>query len=83
MEVDYQLRVDCFPEGKMIIRHLLLLWTGDHPAQCEVGKSKSSGAKKGCRRCKLEGDYFLVSLFVLCLLPVLWCTSVEYNCFVF
>ena len=42
----------------MTIRHLLLLWTGDHPAQCEVCKSKSSGAKKGCRRCKLQGDYF-------------------------
>lgn len=23
----------------MTIRHLLLLWTGDHPAQCEVCKS--------------------------------------------
>ena len=45
----------------MIIRHLLLLWTGDHPAQCEVCKSKSSGGKKGCRRCRLEGDYFWVS----------------------
>ena len=42
----------------MTIRHLLLLWTGDHLTQCEVCKSKSSGAKKGCRRCKLQGDYF-------------------------
>jgi len=50
----------------MIIRHLLLLWTGDHPAQCEVCKSKSSGGKKGCRRCKLEGDYFEVSRVQLC-----------------
>ena len=63
IEVDYRLKVDCFPEGKMTIRHLLLLWTGDHPAQCEVCKSKSSGSKKGCRRCKLQGDYFLSVFF--------------------
>ena len=51
----------------MIIRHLLLLWSGDHPALCEVCKSKSSGGKKGCRRCKMEGDYFFrVSPVLLC-----------------
>lgn len=52
MEIDYCLRVDCFPEGRVIIRYLLLMmWTGDHPAQCEVNKSKSYGDKKDCRRC--------------------------------
>ena len=37
------------------IRLLLLCWTGDHPGQCEVGKSLNQG-KCGCRREKLHGQ---------------------------
>ena len=38
------------------IRILLLLWTGDHPAQCEIGKLLNQG-KCPCRRCKLIGQH--------------------------
>lgn len=39
-----------FPEfdiqkGPAVIRHLILLWTGDHPGQCEVTKVKRTGEK--------------------------------------
>ena len=43
------------PPGEVIIRLLLLLCTGDHPAQCEICKSKGARGKKGCRRCHLSG----------------------------
>ena len=55
MNVDYKGMLESFPAGNITIRLLLLLWTGDHPAQCEVCKSKGAGGKKGCRRCKLIG----------------------------
>jgi len=48
IEVDYKGHMDGFPSGKMIITLLLLLWTEDHPAQCEIFKSKGAGGKKGC-----------------------------------
>ena len=50
-----------FPPGEITIRHLLLLWTGDHPAQCEVCKTKQAGGKKGCHRCHISGRKFMVS----------------------
>jgi len=37
-----------FQPGKNKIRHILLLWSGDHPARCEVCKTKGDGGKKGC-----------------------------------
>lgn len=40
----------------MTVRCLLLMWTGDYPAQCEIAKSIFAG-KHPCRRCKLEGAY--------------------------
>ena len=40
--------------GPAVIRHLILLWTGDHPGQCEVAKVKRTG-KKACRRCHICG----------------------------
>ena len=48
-----------FPEfdiqkGPAVIRHLILLWTGDHPGQCEVTKVKRTG-KKACRHCHVCG----------------------------
>ena len=33
IEVEYAGQLDGFPPGKMVIRCLLLLWTGDYPAQ--------------------------------------------------
>lgn len=47
--------LDSFSPGNITIRLLLLLWTNDHPAQCEVCKSKGAGGKKGFWRCKLIG----------------------------
>jgi len=38
-----------------IIRVLMLCWSGDHPAQCEIGKVLNQG-KCPCRRCKLIGQ---------------------------
>lgn len=61
IEVDYKGDIDHFPSGKMTIRLLLILWTGDHPAQCEVCKSKGAGGKKGCRRCKKVGVFHFVT----------------------
>lgn len=48
-----------FPEfgiqhGPAIICHIIILWTRDHPGQCEVTKVKRTG-KKACRRCHLCG----------------------------
>lgn len=38
-----------------MLRCLILCWTGDHPAQCEVGKFLASGGVHACRRDKLQG----------------------------
>ena len=46
--VDYKGALHCFPSGETVIRLLLLLWTGHHPAQCEICKSKGAGGKKEC-----------------------------------
>eukprot|EP00731_Ephydatia_muelleri_P008790 Em0004g1128a len=37
IEVDYAAEVAGIPSGKALIRCMLLLWTGDYPAQSEVG----------------------------------------------
>ena len=42
------------PAGEIVVRILLLLWTGDYPAQCEVGKF-IKGGKQACRRDKVTG----------------------------
>ena len=54
-KVDYAGSLPNLPSGRITIRHIILLWTGDHPAQCEVCKTKGAGAKKGCRRCHICG----------------------------
>ena len=41
-------------KGQAVIRHLIFLWTGDHPGQCEVTKVKRTG-KTACRRCHVCG----------------------------
>ena len=38
IEVDYALPLPGLPSGPITIRHLTLLWTGDHVDQCEVSK---------------------------------------------
>ena len=48
-----------FPEfgiqkGPAVIRSLIILWTGDHPGQCEIAKVKRTG-KHACRRCHICG----------------------------
>ena len=47
--MDYKGALHCFPSGETVIRLLLLLWTGHHPAQCEICKSKGAGGTKECR----------------------------------
>ena len=42
------------PPGNALLRCLILLWTGDYPAQSEVGKFVCSGIRP-CHICKLEG----------------------------
>jgi len=39
-----------------IVRILLLVWTADHPGQCETSKFLNQG-KCACRRCKLVGQH--------------------------
>lgn len=56
-EVDY---VRDFPglglqPGNFVVRVLILLWTGDYPAQSEIGKFIKGGIYP-CRRDKLEGQ---------------------------
>lgn len=41
-------------DGQNIVRCMLLLWTGDYPAQCEVGKFINCGVFP-CRRHHLKG----------------------------
>ena len=57
IEVDYKGIIAGIPPGPMTIRCLLLCWTGDHPAQCEIGKFLGSGGHHACRRDKLQGAY--------------------------
>lgn len=54
LEVDYVGSFPDLPSGRTNIRCLILLWTGDYPAQCEVGKFINGGIQS-CRREKLKG----------------------------
>ena len=49
IEVEYAGQLDGFPPGKMVI-----LWTGDYPAQSQVGKFIQGGMRP-CRRYNLVG----------------------------
>ncbi len=40
---------DDLPSGLATLRAIVMVWTGDHPAQCKVGAVKSGGYS-GCRR---------------------------------
>ena len=48
------LSIPGYSPGETVVRCLILLWTGDYPAQCEVGKFINNGILP-CRRDKLTG----------------------------
>ncbi|XP_044180985.1 uncharacterized protein LOC122962134 [Acropora millepora] len=54
LEVNYVRSFPCLPSGTSIIGALILLWTGDYPAQHEVGKFIKHWLLP-CRRDKLKG----------------------------
>ena len=64
MEVNYAASVpgpgveNAMKGSTVLVRCLVLLWTGDYPAQCEVGKTIFNGIHP-CRRCKLKGKSYL------------------------
>ena len=57
INVHYSAEVVGIQPGNTLLRCLLLLWTGDYPAQSEVGKFVCNGIHP-CRRCELEGVYY-------------------------
>ena len=57
LRVNYVRPFPCLPSGEMDIRVLILLWTGDYPAQHEVGKFIKHGVMP-CRRDKLKGKLY-------------------------
>ena len=54
IDVHYGAEIAGIPPGQAKIRCLILLWTGDYPAQTEVGKFIFNGIRP-CRRCTLQG----------------------------
>ena len=48
IEVDYKTSIADIDPGPAVIRCLILCWTGDHPAQCKIGKFLSSGGIHAC-----------------------------------
>ncbi len=54
VEVTYAAEVAGIPPGPATVRCMILLWTGDYPAQSEVGKFICNGVRP-CRRCELVG----------------------------
>uniref|UniRef100_A0A7M5V1D4 Uncharacterized protein n=2 Tax=Clytia hemisphaerica TaxID=252671 RepID=A0A7M5V1D4_9CNID len=53
-EVDYPIDVGPIKAGKATLRCMLLCWTGDYPAQCQIGKFSNKGTF-GCRVDDCEG----------------------------
>ena len=51
VDVEYTLETPWQEAGPAKLRHLILLYTADYPAMCELCKSKFCG-KSPCRRCK-------------------------------
>ena len=62
IEVDYRGEIAGIPPGPTKVRCLLLYWTGDHPAQCEIGKFLGSGGVHACRQDQLKGKYLYMQL---------------------
>jgi len=52
--VNYAAEIGGILPGPATLRCLILMWTGDYPAQSEVAKTISHGIRP-CRRCELEG----------------------------
>ena len=55
--MDYAAKIANIEPGPTVMRCLLLCWTGDHPAQCEIGKFVGAGGLSACRRDKVTGQY--------------------------
>ena len=60
LEVDDAASFPCLPAGRTTISVLILLWTGDYPAQHEVGKFIKHGILP-CRRDKLKGKFDIIA----------------------
>ena len=52
--VNYAAEMAGKPSGPALLRFIILLWTGDYPAQSEVAKFICHGIRLCCR-CVLEG----------------------------
>ena len=69
------LKIAGIPPGECLIRCLIILWMGDYPAQCEVGKTINKGIHP-CR-CELTGilyHYPLHACIHIITLPTCTCT---------
>ena len=56
IRVNYAAEVAGLPAGPALLRCIILLWTGDYPANSEVGKFICHEVRP-CRRCELKGKY--------------------------
>ena len=65
--MNYAAEIGEIPPGPAVLRCLILLWTGDYPAQSEVAKTISHGIRP-CQRCELEGT---ITLILCCMIHVL------------
>ena len=72
IEVQYAANIAGIPPGPAVLRVLIILWTGDYPAQCEVGKFINKGVHP-CRRCKLEGTGEYKIMLHACLTLINFC----------
>ena len=61
--MNYAAKIANIEPGPTVIRCLLLCWTGDHPAQCEIGKFLGAGGFSACRRDKVTG---ICTKFISC-----------------
>ena len=77
LEVDYVASFPGLPSGVTNIRCLILLWTGDYPAQCEIGKFINCGIQP-CRRDKLRGNCMI--MHIVCNCTQAWFTHMLFNC---
>jgi len=63
ISVNYAVGIAGIPAGRALIRCLLILWTGDYPAQTEIGKFICGGIH-ACRRCKVEGKNSILHWYI-------------------
>ena len=66
LELNYAAEVAGIPPGPAVIRCIILLWTGDYPAQSEVGKFINGGVRP-CRRCKVAGMLERCACYHVCI----------------